>query len=66
MKKGETYRPRLSQPTPLGVWLTRIEINTSRIAIRISERYDVLSLGALLALGDCELHFLAFSQGFEA
>ena len=65
MKKGETHRPRLSQPTPLGVWLTRIEINTSRIAIRISERFDVLSLGAFLTLGDRELHFLAFSQGFE-
>jgi len=67
MKKGETSWPRLSQHTTAGVaWLTRIEINTSQIAIRISDSYDVLSLGTLLALGDCELHFLAFSQGFEA
>ena len=30
-----------------------------------SDYFDVLSLGAFLALGDFELHFLAFDQGFE-
>jgi len=31
-----------------------------------SDYFDVLSLGAFLTLGDFELHFLAFDQGFEA
>jgi len=30
-----------------------------------SDYFDVLSLGAFLALRDVELHFLAFDQGFE-
>ena len=30
-----------------------------------SDYFDVLSLGAFLALRDFELHFLAFDQGFE-
>jgi hypothetical protein len=38
---------------------------TSQLAILQLERYDVLSLGAFGAFGDCELNFLAFSQGFE-
>ncbi len=36
------------------------------VVIQCSDRDDVLSLGTFLALGDRELDFLAFGQGFEA